>query len=219
MAPRPITACAVAERSGVPGVTSSMVPCGVSWLPIQRAALWAAAVCGSAGAAAPAGAANEVMVAALSSVARPTAEAPIRVRRTMCTVLASRTPTRKTPHQRGRTEPQSLCLDGGNSLTLRYPGLWHRLGGAPFTVADQRRILTGFPSRAVQLQHVSCRAYGTTASPLGIRPSLSCRHARTRGSVQRSSRSKKRKAAQPAVLTSRPGRGSLTTWRWEIDRR
>ena len=40
------------------------------------------------------------------------------------------------------------------NLTSRYPGSWCRLNDAPFTVADQRRSLTGFPSGAVQLQHV-----------------------------------------------------------------
>ena len=97
----------------------------------------------------------------------------------MCTVLASRTSTRETPQQRGRAEPQSLCLDGGNSLTSRYPGSWRRLVGAPFTVADQRRSLTGFPSRAVQLQRcVAGVRYHVT--PSGSSPLRSCAGAEAR---------------------------------------
>lgn len=47
---------------------------------------------------------------------------------------------------RRHTEPRSLCLDGwGNSSASRYPGFRHHLR-EPFTVADQRRTLTGFPS-------------------------------------------------------------------------
>jgi hypothetical protein len=41
-----------------------------------------------------------------------------------------------------------------------------RLVGAPFTVADQRRTLTGFPSRAVLLLQVLL-AYGTTMVRIG----------------------------------------------------
>ena len=103
----------------------------------QLAAACAAAncgICGGAGRSAGGRAANEIMVADASNVARPTAEAPIRVRRTMCTVLASRTSTRKTPHQRGRTEPRSLCLDGGNSPDLEVSRLM---------VSPRRRTIHG----------------------------------------------------------------------------
>lgn len=52
--------------------------------------------------------------------------------------------------RRGHTEPQTLCLDGGNSAVLEVSRLMTSPDGAPFTVADQRRSHTGFPSRAVQ---------------------------------------------------------------------
>ncbi len=88
-----------------------------------------------------------------SSVARPTAEAPRRVRRMMCMVLASRTSTRKTPHPRGLAEPRSLCLDGGNSSDLEVSRLMvsprrrtiHGCGPAP----DSHRLpLTGSTATA-----------------------------------------------------------------------
>ena len=147
-----------------------MLPSAACWVTIQLAAACAAATCGIWGwtDAAPAGSAEVVSVADTSNVASPTAEAPKRVRRMMCTFLASRTSTRKTPHPRGLTEPRPCVSTVGTLLTLRYPGSWCRLVGAPHTVADQRRSLTGFPSRAVQLQQVllGVRYHGGRTGPL-----------------------------------------------------
>ena len=57
----------------------------------------------------------------------------------------------------GATPSPGPCVSTvGTLLTSRYPGSWCRLVGAPLTVADQRRIFTGFPSRAVLRQRLFC---------------------------------------------------------------
>ena len=62
-----------------------------------------------------------------SIAARPTTETPIRVRRTMCTVLASRSSTRE-PRLRGVAPSPEPCVSTvGTHLTSRYPGSWRRL--------------------------------------------------------------------------------------------
>src|ERR1700722_2387323 len=89
-----------------------MLPLAACWPATQAAADWAAANCGICGCteAAPAGAAVAVSVAEANNTAKPREEAPVRVRRMIGMILASRTSTRKTPQQRGHTEPRPLCL-------------------------------------------------------------------------------------------------------------
>src|ERR1700722_16614231 len=146
-----------------------MLPLAACWPATHVAADCAIANCGICGGgvadAAPAGVASEDTVAPESNAARPTVETPNRVRRMMCTVLASRTSTRKTPHQRGHPEPQSLCLDGGNSPDLEVSRLMasprrctiHGCGPAP---ESPRLPLSGSTASAIVLL-----AYGTTGPP------------------------------------------------------
>ena len=157
-----------------------MLPSAFCWPTIHLAADCAAANCGiwgGDGVAAPAGAANEVMVAALSR--RCQADSGNTHQGATDDVHGSRFPGPRPGKLRtsGVAPSPGPCVSTvGTLLTLRYPGSWCRLGGAPFTVADQRRILTGFPSRAVQLQLLlACvRYHGGPPGP----PLLECYAAR-----------------------------------------
>ena len=64
-------------------------------------------------------------------------------------MLASRTSARKLRIHGVTPSPGPCVSTVGTLLPSRYPGCTTHLFGEPLTVADQRRILTGFPFRAV----------------------------------------------------------------------
>src|ERR1700735_4497401 len=102
-----------------------MLPSAACWVTIQFAAAWAAANCGICGGAdaALAGAAIDSRVADVNNVARPTAKAPRRVRRTKCMVLAfpDLDPENSAPAGSHRA-PVLVSRRWELFLTLRYPG-------------------------------------------------------------------------------------------------